>query len=102
MSKHDRKLWKTAWKPEMDEKSYILCGICNDGTECVVVTDCEECERFKLNPCKHWCPKCKKHPRISLHARNKLSRLDNVKDVKDKSKPQKEPVIKIDPEYFRS
>ena len=73
------KLWKTDWKPEMDDPSYILCGICNDGTECVVVTDCEECEKFDLNPCKHWCPKCKKHPKISYHAKNKLARLENVR-----------------------
>ena len=73
------KLWKTDWKPEMDDPSYILCGICNDGTECVVVTDCEECEKFGLNPCKHWCPKCKKHPKISYHAKNKLARLENVR-----------------------
>lgn len=78
MSKHDRELWKKDWKPEMDEPTYILCGICNDGTECITVTDCEECEKFKLNPCKHWCPKCKEHPKISLHARNKIDRLENV------------------------
>ena len=78
MSKHDRELWKKDWKPEMDEPTYILCGICNDGTECITVTDCEECEKFKLNPCKHWCPKCKEHPKISLHARNKMDRLENV------------------------
>ena len=73
------KLWKTDWKPDMDDLSYILCGICNDGTECVVVTDCEECEKFGLNPCIHWCPKCKKHPKISYHAKNKLARLENVR-----------------------
>ena len=103
MSKHDRKLWKTAWKPESDEKSYILCGICNDGTVCVVVTDCEECEKFGLNPCNHWCPKCKKHPKISLHARNKMTRLDDVKNVKESNTNDKmSEEIKIDPEYFRS
>jgi hypothetical protein len=78
MTKHDRKLWKTSWKPEMDEKSFILCGVCNDGTECIVVSDCPECEKFSLNPCKHWCPKCNDHPMVSLHARNKMARLEDV------------------------
>ena len=55
-------LWKTAWKPEMDLPSQRICGICK--TVCVKVEDCPSCEKFKLNPCNCWCPKCEKHPAI--------------------------------------
>jgi len=58
----DSKLWKTAWKPEMDLPSQRICGICK--TVCVKVEDCPSCEKFKLNPCNCWCPKCEKHPAI--------------------------------------
>ena len=62
MSKRDRKLWKTAWKPIMDLPSQRVCGVCK--TLCVTVSDCDYCEELRLNPCKHWCPKCKEHPRV--------------------------------------
>ena len=62
MSKHDRKLWKISWNEEMDLPSKRTCGICK--SDCITVNDCIYCEKLKLNPCKHWCPKCKKHPQI--------------------------------------
>ena len=61
-SKHDKKLWKTAWKPEMDIPSQRVCGKCK--TICVIANDCEYCENFNQNPCEDWCPKCEEHPRV--------------------------------------
>ena len=55
-------LWKKDYDPIMDVKSNRYCGICD--TICVTVTDCEHCEKFKLNPCDSYCPKCEKHPNI--------------------------------------
>lgn len=56
------KLWKKDWKPIMDVESRRVCGVCK--TVCVLVTDCEHCEQFKMNPCNDWCPKCEKHPMV--------------------------------------
>lgn len=73
-SKSSKDLWKKDWKPEMDLPSYRLCGVCNDGTICIVNEDCESCKKFKLF-CKEWCPKCKKHPKVILVTHDLKSRL---------------------------
>ena len=70
----DESMWKKDWKPEMDLPSYHLCGICNDGTELISTESCEYCSKFKLK-CYSWCPKCKKHPMVSLKAKSKDTRL---------------------------
>jgi hypothetical protein len=56
------KLWKKDWTPAMDKPSERFCGLCN--TKCTLVTDCPYCEKFKMNPCRHYCPRCNKHPHI--------------------------------------
>ena len=73
----DRKLWKTAWKPEMDLPSFRLCGICNDGTICLTneYFQCEICVKKLNKVCTEFCPKCKKHPQIILVTSDKSSRL---------------------------
>lgn len=69
-------LWKKDWKPEMDLPAVRLCGICNDGTKCIVNEDCESCKPRKLS-CKEWCPVCQKHPKIILVTSDENSRLKN-------------------------
>jgi len=56
------KLWKKDWTPEMDKPTERICGLCN--TKCTLVKDCPYCEKHKMNPCRHYCPKCDKHPHI--------------------------------------
>ncbi len=75
--KESKDLWKKDWKPEMDLPAYRLCGVCNDGTICIVNENCEKCKKFKLF-CKDWCPKCEEHPRIILVTHDKKSRLSNA------------------------
>ena len=58
------KLWKHSWKPEFDRPSERKCGICY--TKCTLVSDCPYCEKFKMNPCKQYCPKCDTHPNLVL------------------------------------
>jgi len=61
-SKHDKKLWKTSWNPEMDLPSKRICGVCK--SDCVIVTDCPDCKKTTGNPCREWCPTCNTHSKI--------------------------------------
>ena len=81
MSKHDRELWKTAWKPEMDIPSQRVCGLCK--SVCVTVSDCQYCEQFKLNPCKCWCPKCEKHPQLIFVEKEPEAYAEFLKNLKE-------------------
>ena len=57
-------LWKRSYTPSMDRASERKCGICY--TKCTLVSDCPYCEKFKMNPCKQYCPKCDTHPNLVL------------------------------------
>lgn len=63
------KLWKKNYTP--DTKSYHICGDCNNGTQTITIVNCA----CKINPCKNYCPKCEKHPRLMIISSNPKQRL---------------------------
>lgn len=61
--------WKKDWTPET--KTYRICGDCNDGRQTIEVMNCD----CGIRPCNMYCPKCEKHPRLSLVTSDPKKRL---------------------------